>query len=174
MNKLKLAKEPLYSRKVANKICVVSQCTRGTTKHYKLCFKHKREKQKIENPLRYWFDILRQNAKRREIDFGLTIEEFKLFCDRTNYLEKKGQDAGSYTIDRIKNSIGYYLDNLQVLTLSQNSRKRFIDLKIRFGRYPTEEELAEFIEASRLPENPEPQIETREETEPEDEDIIPF
>jgi DNA-binding transcriptional LysR family regulator len=40
--------------------------------------------------------------------------------------------------------------------------------------FTAEEELAEFIEASRLPENPEPQIETLEETEPEDEEEIPF
>ena len=141
--KLKLSNEPLYSQKKRRNVCVVSHCGKSTAKGYVICFKHKREKQKLENPSRYWFDVLRQNARRRQKEFSLTIEEFRKFCAETNYLELKGRSAGMYTIDRKDNKKGYEYGNLQILTVSQNSRKQWIDLKIQYGGYPTEEELKE-------------------------------
>jgi len=138
-----------------------------------MCAKHVREKQKYDNPLSYWFSVLRQNANHRKVEFLLTLEEFTLFCQRTNYLEKKGKKSGSYSIDRIKSHIGYRLENLQVLTLSQNSKKKWIDLKIQFGRYPTDEEISKFIKDSKLPENPNPELTTKQEINPL-EDEIPF
>lgn len=171
---LRIVTEPIYSHKVKLCLCTVANCSKKTPKKYRMCYKHKREKQKLENPLSYWYDVLRQNARSRGIDFNLPKSDFKIFCDRTNYLEKKGKNAGGYSIDRIKSHIGYQLDNLQVLTLSQNSRKRWIDLKIQFGRYPTDEELAEFIEASKLPENPEPQINIIRAIHEEEQDEIAF
>lgn len=141
--KLKLSNEPLYSQKKRRNVCVVSQCSKRSGKGYVICFKHKREKQKLENPFRYWYDVLRQNARYRKVEFTLTIEEFRKFCAKTNYLELKGKNAGSYSIDRKDNKKGYSYGNIQILTLSQNSRKRWIDMKIQFGGYPTEEELKE-------------------------------
>jgi len=142
---MKLISEPKYTARVKENLCVVSQCKNSTGVGNRFCFKHKREYQKINNPLRYWFDVLRQNARRRKKEFTLTIEEFKDFCEKENYLEFKGRsNAGNYTIDRRNDKLGYTFSNIFVLTLSQNSRKRWIDLKLQFGRYPTDAELEEF------------------------------
>lgn len=142
IKKLKITAEPLYTQKKSKGICVASGCN-AFTKGNSLCFKHKRIKQKIENPLRYWFDVLRQNARSRGIEFLLTIEEFDKFCKKTGYLELKGKGADNLSIDRKDFRKGYVYDNLQLLTLAQNSRKRWIDLKIMHGGYPTPEELKE-------------------------------
>jgi len=75
------------------------------------------------NPLGYTYSLLKQNAKRRRKRFVLTIEQFKAFCDEHNYLALKGKTATSLSIDCIINEIGYEHGNLQVLTLSANSRK---------------------------------------------------
>lgn len=144
-NSLRLISEPEYSKRKKLKRCVVAFCSNkaGNDGKFRFCYKHHREHQKYENPLRYWFDVLRQNAKYRKKEFDLTIDEFRIFCERTDYLQLKGRNGGSITIDRKDNRVGYTFGNIQVLTLSQNSRKRWIDMKLQFGYYPTDEELKE-------------------------------
>lgn len=94
------------------------------------CHMHARRKQKEENPTRYYFDHLRNNARNRGIEFTLTIEEFREFCGRTKYLELKGRYGASATIDRIRNWEGYSYDNIQILSNSTNRRKQYIDRKL--------------------------------------------
>jgi hypothetical protein len=53
----------------------------------------------------------------------LTFEQFKVFAIQTDYLRGKGKTVNSYSIDRIKNEEGYSIGNIQVLTLSENSKK---------------------------------------------------
>jgi len=55
--------------------------------------------------------------------FTLTIEQFKQFCTRTEYLLYKGITKSGYTIDRINHERGYEIDNIQVLTNSENVKK---------------------------------------------------
>lgn len=171
---MKIISEPKYTKRVADNLCVVIQCKNSSGKGNRFCFKHKREWQKINNPLRYWFDVLRQNAKRRAKEFTLTIEEFKEFCEREKYLEYKGRaNAGNYTIDRRNDKLGYTKDNIFVLTLSQNSRKRWIDLKLQFGHYPTDAELEEFYGGVEyFNEHIKPHYDEEIQTEPEEE--VPF
>lgn len=159
--RLVYSREPNRSRKKLRGICIISKCRKHSGKGYSICFKHKREKQKLDNPLRYWFDVWRQNARSRGIEFSVTIEYFKKFCDETGYLEKKGQGREGLTIDRKDYTKGYVEGNLQVLTKSQNSRKMWVDAKISRGHYPTKEELEElygdFDPVKNLPEIPDPE-----------------
>lgn len=74
--------------------------------------------------MRAAYQALKDNAKRRGKDFNLSFDEFKLFCRRTHYLTKKGKTKESYSIDRIKNHLGYTPGNIQVLTLSRNTIKK--------------------------------------------------
>lgn len=141
---IRYTKEPEYSRKRRAGKCVIANCQNYSAKDRLICHKHRRQKQKIENPLRYWFDVFRQNARNRKIDFQITIEQFREFCEKTRYLELKGKGANNLSIDRIKNNVGYIISNIRVLTLAQNSRKRWIDEKIQFGGYLTPEEREEF------------------------------
>ena len=156
-NKLRLIPEPEYTRRKKAGKCVVAFCTNssGNKGKFRFCYKHFRENQKYENPLRYWFDVLRQNARYRKKEFNLTIDEFRIFCEKTDYLQLKGRGGGNITIDRKDNRKGYSFDNIQVLTLSQNSRKRWIDMKLQFGYYPTNEELIELY-GGELPDYSEP------------------
>jgi hypothetical protein len=75
------------------------------------------------NQLKYSYNNLKSNAKRRGKDFDLTLEQFKQFCYKTDYLTGKGKTKTSYSIDRIDNNKGYSIDNIRVLTLSANSKK---------------------------------------------------
>ena|SRR5215207_3549017 len=132
--------------------CVMVHCLKAAIKRGKKCMKYcpkcQRQLLKERHPLTYWFDILRSNAKRRGISFELTIEEFKIFDDKYNYIALKGRGAGKATIDRKKSNIGYTLDNIQVLEHSSNSRKVHIDKKLKHmyenEQTPTEDEINEF------------------------------
>jgi hypothetical protein len=158
MKQIRTYKEPTYSKKRKQGLCVALHCRKSAGKNTKWCYKHNRQHQKINNPSRYFFDHLRQNAKRRGIDFKWSIEEFREFCKETGYLEKKGREKTAYSIDRIDPTKPYQKDNVQVLTVGMNSRKRHVDFKILHGRYPTKEDLEYLQELMRNEANDEPQF----------------
>jgi len=81
-------------------------------------------------PLKAAYQTLKYNAKRRGKEFDLTFEQFKEFAIKTKYEKKRGVYADSYHIDRIDETKGYTIDNIQVLTNVQNLRK-YIDFKER-------------------------------------------
>ena len=75
------------------------------------------------NPISYTYGALRQNARRRKKEFNLTLEEFTTFVKESGYIEGKGIKPESLTIDRIDSSKGYSIDNIQVISMSDNSSK---------------------------------------------------
>lgn len=70
------------------------------------------------------FQTLRHNATRRGKPFNLTFEQFQQFCRETKYMAGRGRSKQSFTIDRIDNNKGYTIDNIQMLTKSDNCRKK--------------------------------------------------
>lgn len=97
-----------------------------------LCNTCKSKRYREKNPLRYAYNTLRSNSKRRGISFSLTFEEFKEFATETKYILGKGKSRDSLTIDRIDDSKGYEIENIQVLTNSENVRKM---LRFRWCEY---------------------------------------
>lgn len=75
------------------------------------------------NPVLYAYLTLKQNAKRRKIEFSLTFEEFAEFCVEYDYISKKGRSATSLTIDRDKNEFGYHIWNIKPMQKSLNCSK---------------------------------------------------
>jgi len=90
----------------------------------KLCSKHRHRHNKITKPVRYAYETLRSNAKRRGKSFTLTFEEFSTFCVETNYIDLKGRHINGLSVDRINPSKGYSADNIQALTIRENSSKK--------------------------------------------------
>jgi hypothetical protein len=98
-----------YSRKTIPQRTVCSTCK---SKIYRAKFR-----------IKYAFDALRHNAKRRGHGFDLTLQQFTQFAIDTDYMVRKGRTLHSYSIDRIDNNRGYNVDNIRVMTVSDNSRK---------------------------------------------------
>lgn len=73
--------------------------------------------------MRYAFITLRNNCKRRGIEFELSFEQFETFAQATRYIAGKGRSKDSYTIDRIDNTKGYVIGNIRVISKSENSKK---------------------------------------------------
>jgi hypothetical protein len=113
----------------AKDICPAYRCNNKKADKKRFCCKHHARYQKETNLASYTYSLLKQNAKMRGKEFTLTLDEFKQLCIETNYLELKGKNKKSASIDRIGHKKGYSFDNIQILTLSANSQKRWQDEK---------------------------------------------
>ena len=79
----------------------------------------------MSDPVKYAFLNLRTNAKRRNILFTITLEQFREWCSKVTYIGFAGRRSTSYTIDRRHNDIGYHIDNIEVMEKGENVRKFF-------------------------------------------------
>lgn len=101
-------------------LCRVCSPNSGSKKECNKCRYARRIK---DDPIRMSYWTLKGNATRRGKEFKLTLEEFKKFCIETNYINKKGISKNAYHIDRINEDKGYTIDNIQLLTNSENVTK---------------------------------------------------
>lgn len=106
------------------KRCKQPRCRRWAIKHRNICHRCRKRLWRKLNPLAAAFAVRRDKAKRRGIQWCLTLEEFKEFCNKTDLLALQGNEAHSLTIDRIDNTKPYTVDNIQPLTRSQNTEKQ--------------------------------------------------
>ncbi len=60
----------------------------------------------------------------RNIPFELTFDQFIEFDIQTGYVESKGRDKESLTIDRIESSKGYFVGNIRAITWQDNCAKK--------------------------------------------------
>jgi hypothetical protein len=104
------------------KKCLTRYCKREV-KRGRYCFTCTSRRSRAANPLKWSYWNLKANSKRRGKEFSLTMDEFRQFCEQTNYLAGKGRTLLCYSIDRIDNTKGYSLDNIRRVTVRENSRK---------------------------------------------------
>lgn len=109
--------------KVAQGKCGIPYCRNTRLKGRNICSKHKHQRRKVADPVGYIYDIKKQRAKERDIEFDLTIDQFRKFCKETGYHNLCGRAAEKMSIDRIDSSRGYSFDNIRMITVSENSAK---------------------------------------------------
>lgn len=111
-------------KKNAAGICITPFCM-NKKKQGRKCYNCLKDTTKKNNPEKYCWMVLRNNAKRRGKEFTITYEEFLKFLKQNpNYMLKKGIRVKSLQIDRIDNLKGYSLDNIRAITLRENVYKR--------------------------------------------------
>ena len=87
------------------------------------CAKCRSRAFKAAHPLKYAFNKLRSRAAERGHEFLLSYSQFADFAVQSGWDAGRGKEAHSLSIDRIDETRGYVADNLQVLTLSENTAK---------------------------------------------------
>lgn len=93
------------------------------------------------NPIKLVLNKLKQNAKRRKIEFSLSLEHFTEIVAESGYMSLRGRGKFDLTIDRIISPLGYVDGNIQVLTMSENVKKRHRDKEFwQPTRYSSHEE----------------------------------
>lgn len=116
--------------KIKPRIC--KSCTNKAIKHRLECWACRAARYRAMYPLKYAFWDLRTNSKRRGVPFHLTLEQFKNFCEKFEYMTKQGRTKQCYSIDRIKIDVGYEIGNLKMIPVSENSSKRWLE----YVQYP--------------------------------------
>lgn len=104
------------------KKCKTKNCKNEANAGY-FCNSCKTRKYRKLHPDRAAFYALKSNAKRRGKDFQLSFSDFKAFCIKCNYFKKRGIARDNYHIDRIDETKGYILSNLQILKNHENVTK---------------------------------------------------
>lgn len=115
--------------KPARGLCCVKGC-RHRIKRGKgrFCRRCRDRRYKIQSPVSYAYDKLKQSAKRRGHEFTLTVAELEMFFEANPALySERGRAKECLSIDRIDATKGYSFDNIQVLTVSENGRKAHVD-----------------------------------------------
>lgn len=112
--------------------CKTKFCRNESAPTRKYCYTCISRSRRKNNPIRASYQALKDNAKRRGKAFLLTFEEFKQFAIETKYYKKKGIYKKNYHIDRIDENGPYSVDNIQVLTNTENVKKF---LKYRYDEH---------------------------------------
>lgn len=110
--------------KLAKGKCIVAFCCghRGGDSAY--CHKHKKQRDRIKYPECNIYEHIKLSAKRRGIEFSITLEYFKKWCKDSGFIEKKrSANRKTWSVDRIDNDKGYIEGNLQVLRVGENASK---------------------------------------------------
>lgn len=113
----------MSKKSIQGKPCA-NQCG-NETKKGKLCGTCTSKKSRMMDPVRYVFNNLRTNCRRRGHEFCLTLEYFRTFITGTAYMELRGRNPDDLTIDKIKNPLGYRPGNIRIITNMENVKKRW-------------------------------------------------
>jgi len=87
------------------------------------CHKHYGIYRRIIDPVYNRYTNFKHNALRRGKDFCISLIEFREFCQDTGYIVTKGMRGKKCSIDRKDNRFGYYIWNIQLLSLKANVAK---------------------------------------------------
>lgn len=89
----------------------------------RLCPKHSQRRWRACNPIQSAFRACIDHARARNLHWGISFADFKHMCEATSYVDAKGTTRHALTIDRKDACKGYTLDNVQVITQSENAAK---------------------------------------------------
>jgi len=105
------------------RLCRVSGCNRPVAPSRTICHTHKKQLDKIRDPIAAAYRTLKNNARRRNKTFTISKEEFRKWYIENNLGVVRGRKRGQYSIDRVQNLGGYSLDNIKLETVTFNTKK---------------------------------------------------
>jgi len=118
--------DAVVQEKKKRKVCVSFRCRRKARDDRFRCHTCESRLRRLGDPLYYAFQNLKSSARKRGIQFLLTRDEFADFCKKYGYLEKKGKEPASLTVDRWPDTRGpYSKDNIRPLGYADNCSHKF-------------------------------------------------
>lgn len=108
------------AKKRARGLCQHWCCKRVARVGHSDCQTCCSRKHRLKHPEKYAFKNLRCSARKRGIGFDLTYQQFQEFVATTGYVEHRGKEPHSLSIDRIRNEEPYRVGNLRIMTYGMN------------------------------------------------------
>lgn len=116
--------EPVVLKAKCTKgVCQGKGCKNRTPGATRLCSTCRSRISRIADPVKYSYHNVKNRAAQRGKDFTITLEEFRQWCRKVRYMAGKGRTAHSYDIDRIDETQGYHIWNIQKLRKDKNIKK---------------------------------------------------
>lgn len=112
-------------RHIKRHTCIVSYCQRDPAENQRYCNTCRSRIWRANNPVKYAYWNLKNRAKQRGHHFSLTLAHFHEVVTATGWMEQHGRFAQCLSIDRKQDDLGYRDGNIQVLSVSENIRKRY-------------------------------------------------
>jgi hypothetical protein len=104
--------------------CSTPYCRRPRAAKKKFCDCCHQRQWRAAHPIQAQYARLRAKARARGINFCLPFWYFEIFALRSGYITRTGNAAGSLTVDRKNNLLGYVIANIQPLTRHENGVKQ--------------------------------------------------
>lgn len=127
---LPITVELVFKKNPGPGMCPLKGCRRCQGAKKKYCDRHHQRLWRFLHPLKAAFADLRNSARQRGKEFGLSLEYFAEIAVLNGYLEGKGNTRYALHVDRIDNSLGYIPGNIQIITCAENvikeNRRRFV------------------------------------------------
>jgi len=112
------------AKKTEGRYCCAYHCkSKPCAKKRGLCHKHYHVYRRQIDPVYDRYVNFKGNALRRGKEFLITLQEFRDWCQEKGYIIKRGYRGKNCTVDRIDNSKGYNIENIQLITNMANIRK---------------------------------------------------
>ncbi len=108
--------------------CYKNQCAPNR----KICYTCKGRKWIEKNRIAKCWHNIKRSAKKRNIKFEITLDEFKILVLKTGYMKNKGRLSNDLTIDRTIPGEGYTVNNLIVMPKRLNVSKYHEEEKYPF------------------------------------------
>lgn len=101
----------------------------------KLCNCHSMRLWRMEHPVEAHFAQIRDRARRREIPFTITLDDYREAIAGTEYTNRRGRRAWNLHIDRRDALKGYEPGNIRVMLAAANCAKGATTDKARRRAY---------------------------------------
>lgn len=99
------------------------RCTNTAAPNRTICFACKDRRWRERHPEHHLWNNLKKSAKRRGLEFAISLGWWLGWCEITGFAEMVGRTKGSASIDRIRSWEGYTETNIQILEVGANSAK---------------------------------------------------
>lgn len=132
----KTAPLPLSSQDRGVRGCKTTGCRNNVAPRRSVCWSCRYRAWEQKYPMQAVYKKWKSNVKRRKIPFSVSFEEFKDFCNETDYMNKRGLGPTDMVIDRIDSTKGYTRSNMQALTQTENGKKSIGEKKYKQEQKP--------------------------------------
>ena len=133
---------PILSKGKKHPLCQIAFCRRPSEKGAQTgrstqCGTCRVRLWRANNPIKAHYNAIKNKARRRRIPFGITMAFFEELCEETGFHLLRGRTGEALQLDRIDAMRGYFDDNVQVLTATENRDK--LNTEETRSRYEWEE-----------------------------------